>query len=117
MNPVLFARSNCSVRWTHQRGALAGSVLDRIIRSPQLAANTVVGHFGEVGVRPAVIANFMAFVRSARDNFGMFGDIFADHEERHFDVVRSQQVEQFWRERRAWSVIESHGDVGSIDVH
>src|SRR5205814_1624382 len=110
-------RGNGSVRWTHEGGTLTSGVLDRIICSPQLAANGVVRHFREVGMRPAVVANFMSLTCSARHNLGMFGHVLPDHEERNLNMVRGQEVQQFWGESRAWPVIKGHRDVGSIDVY
>src|SRR3954471_12379594 len=68
-------------------------------------------------MRPAMVANFVPFPSSARDDLGMFHDVFADHEKSGFNVMRSQQVEQFWRKHCARSVIESHGDVRTIQMH
>jgi hypothetical protein len=40
-----------------------------------------------------MVANFVTFPRGSRNDLRMFRDVFADHEERRFDVVRSQQIE------------------------
>ena len=71
----------------------------------------------EVRMRPTVVANFVAFLGSPGDDFRMFRDVFANHEERRLDVVRGKQIEQFRRKDCAGSIIKGHGDIRSIHVH
>ena len=47
----------------------------------------------------------------------MLSDHFAEDEECGLDMMRSEYIEQFRGKRRARSVVKSHGDVRTIDVH
>src|SRR5216117_3715464 len=67
-------------------------------------------------MRPTMVRNFVTFLRRPRNDLRMFRDVFADHEERCLDVVRSQQIEYFWGQRRARSVVKGHRDIGPIDM-
>jgi len=63
-----------------------------------------------------VISDFVTFTRGARNDLRMFCDIFADHEESRFNLVSCEDIQQFRGKRRAGAIIESHRDVGAIDV-
>src|SRR5712691_13529329 len=63
-----------------------------------------------------MISDFVAFARGARNDIGMLDHIFANHKESRFDVIGGEEIEQLWRELRLRAVVESHGDVGAIDV-
>lgn len=87
-----------------------------VLSLAQLPTNSVVRHFGEARMRPAVIRDFMSFSRLSRYDFGIFRNVLADQEKRGFDVMSGEQIEQLWCQFRAWPVIERHCDVKTIDV-
>src|SRR5215831_14656110 len=91
--------------------------LDFVVGPLQLVANPFLRHLGEIGMRPTVTRDFVAFLGSPRENFRMLGYHFAEHKERRLDMMCSEYIEQFWRKRRAWSVIKRHSNVGTIDVY
>src|SRR6478672_13044088 len=68
-------------------------------------------------MRPAVTRDFVPFPGGARENLRMLGYHFAEHKECGLDMMRSEYIEQFRRERRARSVVEGHRDVRPIHVH
>lgn len=68
VNPLSLARSDRSIRWSHQSGALAGRLLDYIICLAQLSPNAFIRHLSEIRMRPTVVRYFMAFTSSSRHN-------------------------------------------------
>ena len=88
--PSFFPLCDRSVRRSKQCGTLAYGVLDCIVSSLQLTPNVFLGHLREVGVRPTVVSDFMTFARGPCHDLGMFGNIFADHKECGFDMMRSE---------------------------
>src|SRR6516164_9203368 len=68
-------------------------------------------------MRPTVARDFVTFPGSSRENLRMLGYHLAEYKECDLHMMRSEYVEQFWRKRRARSVVESHRDVRPIDVH
>jgi hypothetical protein len=64
-----------------------------------------------------MIGNFVTFPRGARNDLRMFRDVFADYEEGCLDVMRGKQIEQFWGQCRARSVVKGHCDERPVDMH
>src|SRR6266567_30813 len=89
-NSSFFPLCDRSVRRSKQCGTLAYGVLDCIVSSLQLTPNVFLGHLREVRVRPTVVSDFMTFARGPCHDLGMFGNIFADHKECGFDMMRSE---------------------------
>src|SRR5262249_7336180 len=94
-----------------------GGALNGVISSRQLMAYTVVRHFCEVRMRPTVVSDFVSFARRARDDLWMLCGVFADYEESRFNVMSGRNIEQFWVQRAAGTVVKSHRDVRSSDVN
>src|SRR4030095_2981318 len=68
-------------------------------------------------MRPTMVCNFVTFASSAGDNVRMLRDVFADHKESCLDMVGGEEIEQFWGECRAWSIIKCHCNIRDVDVH
>ena len=116
MNPAFLAGRDRSIRRSQQRRTLTCSALDCIVGLLELATHAFVRHLAEIGMRPTMIGNFVTFPRSSRNDLRMFRDVFTDHEEGCLDVMRGQQIKQFWCQCRARSVVKGHRDVRTVDV-
>ena len=93
MNPVLLSGRDRSIRRPQQRGPLSCGVLDYIIGLLELVTNAFIRHLAEIGMRPTMVGNFVAFSRGSSNDLRMFRDVFADYEEGRLDVMSSQQIE------------------------
>src|SRR6266550_6711685 len=92
VDPMFLARRDRSVGWPEQSRANTGSAFNCVVSSPQLATNGFLRHLSKVGMRPAVVSNFVTFLSSPRNNLGMFRDVLADHEESCLNVVSGEQI-------------------------
>ena len=88
--PSFFPFCNRSIRRSKQCRTLAYGVLNRIVSSLQLSPNVLLGHLREVRVRPTVVSDFVTFARGPCHDLRMFGNIFSDHKECGFDMMRSE---------------------------
>src|SRR6266446_5656506 len=82
----------------------------------QLITNSVVRHLSEVGMRPAMVRNFMSFAYLPCHDIGIFGNVLADQEKCGFYMMGGEQIEELRRQFCARAVIERHRDVRSVDV-
>ena len=67
-------------------------------------------------MRPGVVGNFVSFARGSLQDLRILLHAFAEHEKRHLDMARSEQVEQLGSQSRVRTIIESQSDVRPIDV-
>src|SRR5207249_3843302 len=79
VDPSFLAVGDRSIWRPKQSRTISGGVLNCIVGSLQLAANTFQRHLGEVWMRPTVVANLVPFPGGSRDNLGMFRNIFTKH--------------------------------------
>ena len=117
VNPMFLADADRSIRRPHQRWSPSGSILDSIVSSAQLATHGSIRHFSKVRMRPTVISDFMTFKRGALHNLRVISHVLTDDEKCRFNVMSSQQLEQFRGQFHARPIIKGHGDVRPVDVH
>ena len=67
MDPSFFAFGNRSIRRPKQSGTFPRGTLNCVVGPLQLAANTFLRHLGEIGMRPTVARDFVAFLCSPRN--------------------------------------------------
>lgn len=68
-------------------------------------------------MRPSVVADFVAFARSARNDLGMRSNVCPNYEESRFEMMRREDIQQFRSERGVWSIVETDRDVRSINMN
>jgi hypothetical protein len=117
VDPFLLPRGNGSIRRPQQSGPISRRAVNRVIGFLQFTPHGFVGHFSESWMRPTVIADFMTLASGAGDNLRMVGNVLADHKKGCLDVVRAQKIEKFRCKLRAGAIVESQGNVWSIDMY
>ena len=71
VDPLLLPRRDRAVGRPHQDGPRPDRRPDRVVRLLQLGAHAFVRHFAEGRMRPAVIADLVAFAHGPLQNLGM----------------------------------------------
>ena len=96
--------------WAKILDWIAEDLLQFAAGAGQLFAGLEFAGDGEVGVTPGVVADQMACRVDSAHQFRLIGGVFADQEERGFDAVRCQRIEQLWGPAWVGAVVEGEGD-------
>ena len=117
VDPLLLPCRDRTVRRSHQDRVSPDRRLDRVVGLLQLCPHTVIPHFFEGGVRPAVVADFMTLAHRPLKDLGMINHVLAEHKKRRVDVVGGEDVEQLRSQLCARAIVEGHRNEGPVDMH
>ncbi|EGJ79175.1 putative deacetylase [Streptomyces sp. Tu6071] len=118
--------ARAALRRAHQRGRLAGEVLDGVLGARQLPAHVLLGQVREPAVRPGVLGDLVALVGDLLDELRVALDVvLAEQEERRVDLLLLEDLQQLRRvlagarvegERDALRLAAVHRLIGHQDL-
>src|SRR5256885_15452082 len=96
-----------AIRWAQQVGASTGGGSDGIFRALDLSADSDVRQFREVRMRPAVIADLMAFTHSTLQNFRLLRRVLPHDKKVGVNVILREVAEDARRQLLGCPIVES----------
>ena len=102
--------SERTVGWTKSGGSVVEDFGKDVLRAGQFGFDLRVGHFAELRVGEAVIANLMTFGEDAPDQIGRGGGALANHKETGGEAAFLESIEDQFGYAGRRAIVEGKGD-------